>query len=175
MLTSNYGTKSKGQILIAVGANLPSDFGSPLETCIAALDALEDRAVRVISRSRWYKTAPVPLSSQPWFINGVIAVESHLDPAALLRTLHDIENRFGRERAGSAAARSLDLDLLDYRGSLADGVPPPELPHPRLADRAFVLLPMAEVAPGWIHPRSGEGIASLIDALGPGQIAEPVE
>ena len=175
MQTSIYGAKSQGQVLIAVGANLPSGEKSPLETCIAALDALEDRAVRVISRSRWYQTAPVPLSSQPWFINGVVAGDSQLDPAALLKTLHDVENLFGRERAGPAAARSLDLDLLDYRGTLADGVPPPELPHPRLADRAFVLLPMADVAPGWIHPRSGQGIAALIEALNPGQIAEPLE
>ena len=174
MQTSNYGAKSKVQILIAIGANLPSVYGSPLESCIAALDALEDRAIRIIRRSRWYETAPVPLSSQPWFVNGVAAVDSMLDPAALLETLHDVETRFGRERAGPAAARSMDLDLLDYRGHVADGAPPPELPHPRLADRAFVLLPLAEVAPGWIHPRSGVGIAALIDALDPGQIAEPM-
>ena len=99
MQTSNYGAKSKGQILIAIGANLPSVYGSPLESCIAALDALEDRAIRIIRRSRWYETAPVPLSSQPWFVNGVAAVDSMLDPAALLETLHDVETRFGRDIA----------------------------------------------------------------------------
>ena len=174
MQTSNYGAKSKGQILIAIGANLPSVYGSPLESCIAALDALEDRAIRIIRRSRWYETAPVPLSSQPWFVNGVAAVDSMLDPAALLETLHDVETRFGRERAEPAAPRTLDLDLLDYRGCLRDGTPPPELPHPRLANRAFVLLPLADVAPEWTHPRSGEDIAALIDALGPDQVAEPM-
>ena len=142
---------------------------------MAALGVLEDMDVRVISRSRWYKSAPVPVSSQPWFINGVAAVDSHLDPADLLKALHMVENRFGRERSGPAAARSLDLDLLDYRGSLADGVPPPELPHPRLADRAFVLLPMAEAAPGWIQPRSGKETTVLINALGPDQVAEPID
>ena len=174
MQTSIYGAKSAGQILIGIGANLPSDYGSPLASCVAALDALGDMAIRVICQSRWYKSAPVPPSTQPWFVNGVAAVDSLLDPAALLEALHEVENRFGRERLGPAAARTLDLDLLDYRGMVRDGSTPPELPHPRLADRAFVLLPLAEVAPEWTHPRSGEGIAALINALAPGQTAEPM-
>ncbi len=174
MQTSIYGARSTDQILIGIGANLPSVYGSPLESCVAALDALGDMAVRVIRQSRWYKSAPVPMSTQPWFVNGVVVVDSLLDPVALLEALQQVENRFGRDRPGPAAPRSLDLDLLDYRGSLRRGAPPPELPHPRLADRAFVLLPLAEVAPGWTHPRSGEGIATLIDALPPGQIAEPM-
>ena len=172
--TSIYGVKSKGQILIGIGANLPSSFGSPLESCIAALDALGDMAVHVIRNSRWYQSAPMPVSTQPWFVNGVAVVDCPHDPVALLKVLHDVENRFGRERPGPAAPRTLDLDLLDYRGCLSDGAPPPELPHPRLADRAFVLLPLAEVAPGWTHPRSGENIATLIEALAPDQVAEPM-
>lgn len=174
MQTSIYGVKSNGRILIGVGANLPSDFGSPLESCVAALDALRDKAVRIVRQSRWYKSAPVPLSTQPWFVNGVVAAASRLDPAALLEVLHEVENRFGRERPVPGASRTLDLDLLDYGGLLRDGAPPPELPHPRLEDRAFVLLPLAEVAPDWTHPRSGEGVATLIGKLAPGQFAEPM-
>ena len=87
----------------------------------------------------------------------------------LLRQRH-----FGRERGGRWVARTLDLDLLDYRGLLRDEPPPPTLPHPRLEDRAFVLLPLADVAPGWRHPRSGRSIDALIAALGPGQTARPM-
>lgn len=175
MQTSIYGVKPHDLILIGIGANLPSAYGSPLETCVAALESLGGLGVRVTRQSRWYKSAPVPVSSQPWFINGVAAVNCDLDPAALLEVLHGVENHFGRERPEPAAARSLDLDLLDYRGGLRDGTPPPELPHPQLTGRAFVLLPLAEVAPDWVHPRSGEDIAALIAALDPGQIAEPMD
>lgn len=174
MQTSTYGAKPKRQILIGIGANLPSRYGSPLESCMAALDIMRDRDIHIVDQSRWYKSAPVPLSDQPWFVNGVAAIDSPLDPAALLQALHEVENRFGRERPAPAAARTLDLDLLDYRGLLRDGPAPPELPHPRLGDRAFVLLPLAEIAPLWTHPRSGEGIAALIAALAPGQTAEPI-
>ena len=175
MQTSIYGIRPEGQILIGIGANLPSDYGSPLETCIAALESLGNMAINVVRQSRWYKSAPVPVSAQPWFINGVAAVDCALAPDALLNALHEIETRFGRQRSGPAAARTLDLDLLDYRGMLRHGPPPPELPHPRLADRAFVLLPMAEIAPHWTHPRSGEAIAALIAALDPGLTAEPLD
>ncbi len=162
-------------VLIGLGANLPSAFGSPRETCAAALDSLGEFDVTVSRRSLWYESAPVPPSDQPWFVNGVAAVETALDPAALLATLLEVERCFGRERNGRWAARTLDLDLLDYRGLLRDGPPPPTLPHPRLEDRAFVLLPLGEVAPGWRHPRSGRSIDALIAALGPGQTARPME
>ena len=174
MQTSIYDVQSNDLVLIAIGANLPSAFGSLLESCAAALDALADASVGVVRRSRWYRSAPVPASTQPWFVNGVAALDCRLDPAALLKVLHEVEARFGRERGGPDAPRTLDLDLLDYRGVLRDGAPPPELPHPRLGSRAFVLLPLAEVAPGWTHPRSGTGIAALIEALGPDQTAEPM-
>ncbi len=161
-------------VLIGLGANLPSTLGPPRKTCAAALDVLGEFHVNVRRRSRWYESAAVPPSDQPWFVNGVAAVETTLDPAALLATLLEVEGRFGRERDDRWAARTLDLDLLDYRGQLRDGPLPPTLPHPRLEQRAFVLLPLAEVAPHWRHPRSGRTIDALIAALGPGQTARPV-
>ncbi len=161
-------------VLIGLGANLPSAFGPPRETCAAALNSLSEFGVTVTRRSRWYESAAVPPSDQPWFVNGVAAVETALDPVALLATLLEVERRFGRERDGRWVARTLDLDLLDYRGQLRDEPPPPTLPHPRLEDRAFVLLPLAEVAPDWHHPRSGRSIDALIAALGPGQTARPM-
>ncbi len=107
----------------------------------------------------------MPLSSQPWFINGVAALETSLDPGALLRFLAGIENKFERRRGNPHAARTLDLDLIDFRGIVRAADPPPELPHPRAHERAFVLLPLREVAPKWCHPLLGCPVAELIDGL----------
>ena len=162
-------------ILIGLGANLASpEFGAPPESLEAALALLAERGVRVVARSRWYRSAPVPPSDQPWFVNGVVAVETALEPAALLEVLHAVEARFGRVRRERNAARVLDLDLLAYddRAS-AEGVAP-VLPHPRLHERAFVLRPLAEIAPSWRHPRLGRTIASLIADLPPDARAEPI-
>jgi 2-amino-4-hydroxy-6-hydroxymethyldihydropteridine diphosphokinase len=164
----------EGPILIGLGANLPGRHGSPRQACEAALTMLEAEGVRVVRRSRWYESAPVPPSGQPWYVNGVVAVETALAPADLLALLHRIEAAFGRERRERNEARVLDLDLLAYGTRVNDGPGSPLLPHPRLAERAFVLLPLAEVAPGWIDPRSGRPVADLIAALPAGQTAKPM-
>ncbi len=161
-------------VLIALGANLPSDYGEPRQTCTAALDVLRDIGVLLVRQSSWYESAPVPAANQPWFINAVAAVETTLDAPGLLAALHAVENRFGRTREAHWAARTLDLDLLDYRGQLRDGSPAPELPHPRMDQRAFVLMPLADVAPGWRHPRHGRTVEQLIDDLDPGQVTRPI-
>jgi len=90
-------------------------------------------------------------------------VRTELSPAALMATLHDIEKSFGRKRSAPNAPRSLDLDLIDYDGRVEVG--PPVLPHPRMATRAFVLVPLANVAPGWRHPVSSKTVEELIAAL----------
>lgn len=174
MATSKNVEWPRGPVLIGLGANLPSPSGSPRATCEAALDALRAAEVTIVRCSRWYNSAPVPPSSQPWFVNGVAAVETALDPVALLALLREIERRFGRVRDKPGAPRKLDLDLLDYRGQVRPGEPPPELPHPRMHGRAFVLLPLAEIAPDWRHPRLGGSVEALIDALPPGQAVEPL-
>src|SRR5579862_334808 len=133
-------------ILIGLGANLPSTVGPPRATLEAALAALEKAGVKIVARSRWYKTAPVPVSDQPFFVNGVIAVETTLAPAELLALLQKIEAQFGRQRGVRDAARTLDIDILDYDGRIEDG-PGLTLPHPRMESRAFVLKPLAEIAP----------------------------
>ncbi|HUK60548.1 MAG TPA: 2-amino-4-hydroxy-6-hydroxymethyldihydropteridine diphosphokinase [Stellaceae bacterium] len=152
-------------ILIALGANLPSRAGPPAATLAAALAELETEGVRVEKVSRLYRTAPVPASDQPDYINAVAIVTTALDPKALLLLLHRIEARFGRVRGARNAARTLDLDLLDYDGSVADGRDGPVLPHLRLHERAFVLVPLAETAPDWRHPVLGLTALALAQNL----------
>lgn len=163
-------------ILIALGANLPSRaYGSPLQTCEAALAALAARGVRIVRRSRWYESEPVPPSDQPPFVNGVAQVATDLPPAELLALLHRIERDFGRTRRQRNEARVIDLDLLAYDDRVSAAGEKPELPHPRLTERAFVLLPLAELAPDWRHPVSGRTAADLAADLPPGQVAAPLE
>ncbi|WP_337995595.1 2-amino-4-hydroxy-6-hydroxymethyldihydropteridine diphosphokinase [Oleispirillum naphthae] len=154
-------------ILIALGGNLPTACGSPRQTLEAALLRFPAHGLAVAGRSPWYETAPVPVSDQPFFVNGVVCVETALDAAAAMAALHAIEAEFGRVRSVPNAARGLDLDLLDYRGEVRAASP--VLPHPRLAERAFVLHPLRDVAPDWRHPVSGESAEELIARLPPGQ------
>ncbi|HEY1798690.1 MAG TPA: 2-amino-4-hydroxy-6-hydroxymethyldihydropteridine diphosphokinase, partial [Stellaceae bacterium] len=155
-------------ILIGLGGNLPSNAGAPDATIGAAIDALRAAGVRIEARSRDYRSAPTPPSDQPWYINAVIAVATDLPPRELLALLHRIEARFGRVRREVNGARPLDLDLLAYDERVqASGEGEPDLPHPRLHHRAFVLLPLAEVAPGWRHPITGDTVEYLIAALPP--------
>jgi 2-amino-4-hydroxy-6-hydroxymethyldihydropteridine diphosphokinase len=157
-------------ILIALGANLPSPrFGPPRATLEAALAAIAAAGVRILRRSSWWESEPVPVSDQPWYVNGVAAVATDLEPVALLALLHRVEAEFGRIRGARNEARLLDLDLLAYGDRRREGPQPPLLPHPRLADRAFVLLPLAEVAPDWHHPVTGESVRQLTARLPPGQ------
>jgi len=150
-------------ILLALGANLPSAVGSPVETLRAALAALEDVGIHVCAASKFFVSAAWPDPRDPAFVNAVACVETKLEPAALLASLHTIERKFGRLRGERNAPRTLDLDLLDYDGRIEEG--PPQLPHPRMAERGFVLIPLAAIAPDWRHPVSGKVVQSLIAEL----------
>jgi 2-amino-4-hydroxy-6-hydroxymethyldihydropteridine diphosphokinase len=155
-------------ILIAIGANLPGrDGSSPLATCRAAAEALRGLpGLRLAAVSKWYRSAPVPPSGQPDYVNGVVRLEGAADPAALLAYLQAIETRAGRLRGLANAARTLDLDIIDLNGCVRDA-PDPVLPHPRAHLRGFVLLPLADVAPDWVHPRLATGVTALLRALPP--------
>ena len=162
-------------ILIGVGATLPTEtYGSPLETCRAALDELVREGAAIARCSRWYESAPVPPSGQPWFVNAVAELATGLDPETLLALLHEVEERFGRARRERNEARVLDLDLLAYGDLVMNRSPGPVLPHPRLHLRAFVLLPLAELAPSWRHPATGRSIHELIAELPGAQLARPL-
>ncbi len=161
-------------IIIAVGANLPARGGaSPLEICARAARAVASiRGIEGAIQSRWFSSAPIPSSEQPRFINGVVRVHGKVSPVALLETLHAIEASEGRVRLAPNAARTLDLDLIDMDG-VVSGAASPILPHPRAHLRAFVLLPLRDVAPDWCHPTLRIGIDALIAGL-PAQDIRPV-
>jgi 2-amino-4-hydroxy-6-hydroxymethyldihydropteridine diphosphokinase len=139
-------------ILIGIGGNLESaQFGPPRDTLAAALAALKEKRIRILTRSGWYRTEPVPRSDQPWFVNAVVSLATELGAKDLLNALQATERQFGRVREEPNAPRILDLDILDYQGEVMDTTSL-VLPHPRLDERRFVLIPIAEIAPDWRHP-----------------------
>jgi len=150
-------------ILIALGSNLPSRAGGPRETLLAALDALAEHGIAVNAVSPFYETPAWPDPNDPRYVNAVAFVTNALAPRKLMEHLQLIETSLGRERSARNAPRTLDLDVIDYDGRVEEG--PPVLPHPRMHSRAFVLLPLFDIAPNWRHPVSGESIATLIANL----------
>ncbi len=132
---------------IALGANLASWVGPPEATLAATVKRLNDLG-KITAQSSLYSTAPVGLADQPRFVNAVMALETELEPRALLDKLLAIEKEFGRDRSTGIpnGPRTLDLDIL-LVGDLQINEPELELPHPRLTERAFVLVPLHEIAP----------------------------
>jgi 2-amino-4-hydroxy-6-hydroxymethyldihydropteridine diphosphokinase len=166
-------------IYIGLGANLPSVvYGEPQYTLGAAIQRLRDGGIEIVKLSRWYRTAPMPAADQPWFVNGVAALATALQPAELLALLQQVEQEFGRRRQEKWGARVIDLDLLAYHDLVTSPSADParlQVPHPRLHERAFVLRPLLDVAPDWRHPATGRTAIDLLAALGPGQAVEPLE
>ncbi|MFT3808688.1 MAG: 2-amino-4-hydroxy-6-hydroxymethyldihydropteridine diphosphokinase [Micropepsaceae bacterium] len=167
-------------ILIALGANEASRRGPPPETFRAALETLEGMGVKTLQLSRLFTSPAWPDPKDPPFTNAVARVETALPPVELMAALHAVEAGFGRERRVPNAPRPLDLDLIDYAGRVESPPGGPVLPHPRAAERAFVLAPLLDVAPEWVDPvsgRTGQELLKTAEALGnrafPAQINIP--
>ena len=156
-------------LLIAFGANLPSPAGAPADTVRAALTELERRGVHIRRISALYRTPAWPNPKDPPYVNAVASAETLHPPGEVLSILHETETFFGRARSARNAPRALDIDLIDYEGRTQEG--PPALPHPRMAGRAFVLVPLQEIVPQWVHPVMGKTVEALIEALPESEVA----
>ena len=162
-------------ILIGIGSNLGHPaHGSPSNTCKAAVSAIQNTGCRVMRVSNLYRSAPIPASNQPDYVNGAASLETELDPTELMATLHDIENEFDRVRLAQNSARTLDLDLLIYEDIIREGPESPILPHPRMTGRAFVLLPVRDIASDWTHPISGVSLDTFLRQIGDTQHCVPI-
>lgn len=150
-------------ILIALGANIASHAGPPAATLTAALARLGALGVQILSVSPFYETPAWPDPADPAFVNAVAAVKTGLQPVELLSLLHGVETEFGRMRSVPNAPRTLDMDMLDHDSKVLDGAV--QLPHPRMTRRAFVMVPLADIAPGWRHPVTGAGVADILAGL----------
>lgn len=181
------------EYLIALGGNLRSELGVPQQTLRAALERLAELGVQPVGVSSFYRTPCFPPGAGPDYVNAAARVSFAGKPKALLEVLHEVEAGFGRERVQRWGRRTLDLDLIAAgQVVLPDGATherwrdllpeaqieatPDELilPHPRLQDRAFVLVPLADVAPDWVHPVLGRSVAEMVANLPAAEVAEVV-
>lgn len=172
-------TRSLG--IIALGANQPLAGQAPALTLRHACAALADAPVQIVARSRFFATPAFPDPSKPEYINACVTLETDLSAKALLDVLHGVEDRLGRARQQRWGARTLDLDLLALGAQILPDLAtytvwqdlaaedqvartPDQLilPHPRIADRSFVLVPMADVAPLWRHPVTGKTVSDML-------------
>jgi len=161
--------------IVGLGSNLPSHFGTPLETLERAVEALAQCEILPIKLSRIWRTAPVPFTADhPWYYNAVAIVETDKSAEALLETLLAIEQQFGRIRSVPNAPRVLDLDLIAYDNEIIIDEPEIIVPHPRMAERAFVLLPMTDIMNEWVHPITRRTLDDLVNNLSKEQEAFPV-
>ena len=160
-------------VIVALGANLPGAYSSCETLLDAAADRLAQEGMTPVARSGWWRSAAWPDSSAPAFLNGVAIVATGLTPQAVIARLHRLEAAFGRERTARNAPRTLDLDLIAY-GRQAfdrDGL---TVPHPRAHERAFVMGPLAQIAPHWVHPVLNRTAAQLLAEAAVGRDARPL-
>ena len=177
-------------LILALGSNATENVRDNLQILGVSLDRIKTAGIRILSVSPTYRTAAFPAGSGPDFANACALAESDAPPAEVLATLHAIESAMGRVRSRRWGQRVIDLDLLAAGEAILPGrdvlshwmTLPPErqskeapgqliLPHPRLHQRAFVLVPMADVAPDWVHPVLGLSVRQMRDALEPAEIA----
>ena len=183
--------KSDLKYLIALGGNLPVGEAAPIDTLRAALARLAELGVQVEAVSGFYETPCFPAGAGPDYVNAAARLSSGLTPHELLDLLHQVEAEFGRARQQRWGMRTLDLDLIAAGTTVlpdqetltrwmdlpldAQKTRAPDrliLPHPRLQDRAFVLVPLADVALSWRHPVAGLDVAQMLARIDPAEIAQ---
>ncbi len=172
------------QTLVGLGGNCPGPWGTPAETIARALRELGTGGIAVEAVSRFYETAAVGRAGQPPYVNAVALIETAMPPEALLRRLKQIERAAGRRGGSPWGPRTLDLDILDYKGRVKHwrgkmprfaraGARPLVLPHPWIEKRPFVLRPLLDVAPNWRHPvtkRTAQELWRGVAGSGEGQV-----
>lgn len=158
--------------VIALGGNLPGAWPSERAALAAAVEQIGLGGFQVLAVSRWWRSAAWPDPRDPPFLNGVALARTAFSPAEALEALHRIEAAFGRHRQAANAPRTLDLDLIAVGRTVLAG-PNLTLPHPRAAERLFVMGPLAEIAPHWRHPVLGETAEVLASRATIGQDAVP--
>ena len=152
-------------IYIGIGSNLNGKNNeTPLQNCKKALNELK-KGVNICKASSWYKSEPIPISNQPWFINAVVEISTSMSSLELLEFILNIEKVFGRIRKKKNEARIIDLDIIDYKKKILYKKNKLIIPHPRMHERSFVLLPLKELNPKWIHPIKKKGLKELINNL----------
>lgn len=159
-------------VVLALGGNLAGDYSSPDALLEAALSDFPRAGLRIVRRSGWWRSAAWPDPRAPAYLNGVVLVETSLAPRAVLEALLALEATFGRTRRAPNAPRTLDVDLIAYGRQVIDE-PGLAVPHPRAAERRWVMGPLAEIAPEWVHPLLGKTAAELAAAASVGRDAAP--
>ena len=186
--------KTAHYCLIAMGANLPSATGTAVETLRKSLELILSESLQVTRISKWFNTPAFPTGSGPDFVNAAVMVKTHLSPEGVLAALHSIEAALGRTRENRWEPRLCDLDLIAYDDIIVPDLEtflfwknldlskqqtetPDQLvlPHPRLQDRSFVLVPLNDIAPDWCHPVSGITVSDMLATLPPESLEEITE
>ena len=160
------------KIIIGVGGNINSEDGShPVIICNKAIGTLMEYSIKVEKQSKWYNSEPIPKSNQPNFFNCIVFAKTELNENAVLKSLHKIEEKFGRKRDKINDPRSIDLDLIDYSGKIRCNKNI-IIPHPRAHLRKFVMAPIAEINPEWIHPILKISVLEILKRLKKQKIEE---
>ena len=154
---------------MALGSNLNSEFGSRLKNLEVAQLLILSKNINIIDRSSYYETLSYPNKEEPKFVNCVIKINTKLTPMNLLNRILNIEKKIGRTRKKikKNKPRVCDIDIIDYKGKLIRSTNNSNLtiPHKFLHQRHFVLIPLAEICPGWIHPKFGTKIDFMLNKL----------